>query len=68
MTEQFETENELFNTRLAAYLVLVGGPRGPQDSPTNPRSHWRLQALFNDFGRDRVNAALDQFFEENPTW
>ena len=59
---------EYFDARLKAYLLLIGGPEGPQDSPINPKSHWRLQALFNEYGRARVNSALDAFFQANPNW
>ena len=57
-----------FDLHLKQYLLLIGGPTGPQDSPINPKSHWRLQALMNEYGRNRVNKALDKFFEENPNW
>ena len=62
------TQDDNFDLHLHQYLLLIGGPLGPQDSPIVPKSHWRLQSLMNEYGRDRVNKALDKFFEENPNW
>lgn len=63
-----DDDNDVFARSLAAYLALIGGPTGPTDSPINPRSHHVLRHLHRDFGKGRVDRALDQFFSDNPNW
>ena len=61
-------EDDSFDVDLEAYLELIGGPRGPSDSPTNPVSHYRLQGLYNKYGKSRVERALHDFFKHTPNW
>ena len=61
-------QKEQFIDRMGHYLILIGGPDGPQDSPINPKSHWRLIQLYREYGKDFVNKYLDDFFKDHPNW
>ena len=63
-----EAEKQTFVARMGHYLDLIGGPDGPQDSPINPKSHWRLLQLQREYGREFVKEFLDDFFRDHPSW